>query len=74
MRAMTEGLAEWCRRRERRQKVTRTLIGAAVLVAAITVTAVALIIPQNTNTIVSGSLQCCSAEAFDRITLILAKI
>lgn len=74
MRAMTEGLAEWCHRRERRQRATRTLIGAAVLVAAVTVTAVALIVPQSTDTFVEGDLQCCTAEACDRVTLTLAKI
>ena len=74
MRAMTEGLADWCHRRERRPRATRTLVGAAVLAAAIAVTAVALLVPQNTDTFVSGDLQCCAAEACDRITLILAKI
>lgn len=74
MRAMTEGLAEWCHRRERRQRASHTLIGAAVLVAAITVTAVALLVPQNTDTFVEGDLQCCTAEACDRTTQILAKI
>ena len=74
MRAMTEGLAEWCHRRERRQRATRTLIGAAVLTAAITVSTVALLVPQSTDTFVSGSLQCCAAEACDRVTLMLAKI
>ncbi len=40
MRAMTEGLAEWCRRRERqRQRSTRTLIGAAAVVAVIAIAA-----------------------------------
>lgn len=39
MRAMTEGLAEWCRRRERRQWATRTLIGAAAVVAVIAIAA-----------------------------------
>ena len=74
MRAMTEGLAEWCHRRERRQRATRTLIGAAVLVAAITVTAVALLVPQSTDTFVNGDLMCCADDACDRVTLILAKI
>lgn len=38
MRAMTEGLAEWCRRRERqRQRATRTLIGTAAVVAVIAI-------------------------------------
>ena len=74
MRAMTEGLAEWCHRRERRQRATRTLIGAAVLVAAVTVTAVALLVPQSTDTFVEGDLQCCTAEACDRTTQILAMI
>lgn len=74
MRAMTEGLAEWCHRRERqRHRTTRTLIGITVL-AAVTVTAVALLVPQNTDTFVSGDLQCCTTEACDRITIILAKI
>lgn len=40
MRAMTEGLAEWCHRRERqRHRVTRTLIGAAAVVAVIAIAA-----------------------------------
>jgi hypothetical protein len=39
MRAMTEGLAEWCHRRERRQRATRTLIGAAAVVAVISIAA-----------------------------------
>ena len=39
MRAMTEGLAEWCHRRERRQRATRTLIGAAAVVAVIAIAA-----------------------------------
>ena len=40
MRAMTEGLAEWCHRRERqRHRTTRTLIGAAAVVAVIAIAA-----------------------------------
>lgn len=39
MRAMTEGFAEWCHRRERRQRATRTLIGAAAVVAVIAIAA-----------------------------------
>ena len=39
MRAMTEGLAEWCHRWERRQRATRTLIGAAAVVAVIAIAA-----------------------------------
>ena len=40
MRAMTEGLAEWCHQRERqRQRATRTLIGAAAVVAVIAIAA-----------------------------------
>ena len=73
MRAMTEGLAEWCHRRERRQRATRTLIGITVL-AAVTVTAGALIVPPSTDTFVNGDLRCCVADACDRVDLILAKI
>ena len=39
MRAMTEGLAEWCHRWERRQRATRTLIGVAAVVAVIAIAA-----------------------------------
>lgn len=39
MRAMTEGLAEWCHRRERRQRATRTLIGVTAVVAVIAIAA-----------------------------------
>ena len=39
MRTMTEGLAEWCHRRERRQRATRTLIGAAAVVAVMAIAA-----------------------------------
>ena len=39
MRAMTEGLAEWCHRRERRGRATRTLIGVAAVVAVIAIAA-----------------------------------
>ena len=39
MRAMTEGLTEWCHRRERRQRATRTLIGVAAVVAVIAIAA-----------------------------------
>ena len=39
MRAMTEGLAEWCHRRERRGRATHTLIGVAAVVAVIAIAA-----------------------------------
>lgn len=38
MRAMTEGLAEWCQRRKRRQRATRTIIGIATVVAVTVIT------------------------------------
>ena len=69
MRAMTEGLAEWCHRRERRQRATRALIGAAAVV-----TVVALLVPQDSGIAVDGNLQCCVDDACDRIDLILAMI
>ena len=74
LQAMTEGLAEWCHRRERRQRATRTLVRSAVLAATVAVTAMAFLVPQNTNTFVSGDLQCCTDDACNRVTLILAKI
>lgn len=39
MRAMTKGLAEWCRRRERRGRTARTLIGAATVAVIVTIIA-----------------------------------
>ena len=69
MRAMTEGLAEWCHRRERRQRATRALIGAAAVV-----TVVALLVPQDSGIAVDGNLQCCVDDACDRVDLILAMI
>ena len=74
MRAMTEGLAEWCHRRERRQRATRTLFGATAVAVAVTVTAVALLVPPSTDTFVNGDLQCCVADACGRVDLMLAKI
>ena len=71
LRFMTDGFADWVDRRERRRQ---TLIRSTILVAAVTVTAVALLVPQSTDTFVSGSLQCCTAEACDRTTQILAMI
>ena len=38
MQAMTEGLAEWCNKRKRRQRATRTLIGVTAVVAALAIT------------------------------------
>ena len=73
MRAMTEGLAEWCHRRECRHRATRTLF-RAVLAVAVTVTAVALLVPQSTATFVSGDLRCCVADACSRVDLMLTKI
>ena len=74
MRAMTEGLAEWCHRRERRQRATRTLIGTAAVIVAVTVAVVALLVPPSTDTFVNGDLRCCVADACDRVDLMLAKI
>lgn len=41
MRAMTEGLAEWCLRRKRRQMAVRT----AISVAAVTATVIIALLP-----------------------------
>ena len=38
MKAMTDGLAEWCRRRNRRQRTVRMAIGAAAVVAVMVIT------------------------------------
>ena len=71
LRFMTDGFADWVDRRERRRQ---TFFRSALLATVVTVTAVALLVPQSTDTFVSGSLQCCAAEACDRVTLMLAKI
>ena len=35
---MTDGLAEWCQRRKRRQRAMRTIIGLTTVIAIIAIT------------------------------------
>lgn len=68
---MTEGLAEWCHRRERRRQ---TLFRSALLVVTVVlcVGSAARLMPERTDTYVSGSLSCCTDEACERVNLIIA--
>lgn len=71
LRAMTDGMGEWVARRERRRTASlHTAVGTAAVAVAVT----AVLVPQRTDTFVDGSLQCCVAEACEKVDLILAKV
>jgi hypothetical protein len=67
MRAMTEGLAEWCHRRERRQRATRTLIGAAAVVAVI---AIATMPDPDGHYVSSAQARAATINTIEQTTLI----
>lgn len=60
-------LHRWAVRRGRRQR-------AAALAAAATLVAASFLVPHRSDTFVSGDLQCCTAQACSRITVIMATI
>ena len=71
LRAMTDGMGEWVERRERRRTNTlRTTIAGVALV----VTVVALAVPPRADTYVDGALQCCTAEACEKVDQMIAKV
>ena len=73
MRAMTEGLAEWCHRRERRRQ---NIFRSALLVVAVAacVGSAARLMPERTDTYVSGNLQCCADDACSRVNVMMASL
>lgn len=71
LRAMTDGMGEWVERRERRRT---NALRTAIAGVAIVVTMVAFLIPQRADTFVDGALQCCTAEACEKIDQMIAKV
>ena len=68
---MTDGMGEWVERRERRRTNTlRTTIAGVALV----VTVVALAVPPRADIYVDGALQCCTAEACEKVDQMIAKV
>lgn len=73
LRFMTDGFADWVDRRERRRQ---TLFRSALLVVAVAVCvgSVASLLPERTDTYVSGDLQCCTADACTRVNVMIASL
>lgn len=64
------GLPERCARYRRRVSLHRTSVatpGAAVIAAA-------LLLPPSDDTFVDGNLQCCAADACQKVDIMLARI
>ena len=70
---MTDGFADWADRRERRRQ---TLFRSALLVVAVAVCvgSVASLLPERTDTYVSGDLQCCADDACSRVNVMMASL
>ena len=63
------GLPERCARYRRRANLRRTAVAA---LAVVVITA-ALLLPPSDDTFVDGNLQCCAADACQRVDIILAR-
>jgi len=73
LRFMTDGFADWVDRREHRRQ---TLFRSAVLTVAVVLcvgTSVRLM-PERTDTYVTGNLQCCTADACSRVNIMIASL
>lgn len=73
LRFMTDGFADWVDRRERRRQ---TLFRSALLVVAVAacVGSAARLMPERTDTYVSGNLQCCADDASSRVNVMMASL
>ena len=73
LRAMTDGMAEWVEHRERRRT---NAIRSLALTAAVAVCmgSASLLMPKQNDTYVSGSLSCCTDEACERVSLMIARL
>ena len=70
---MTDGFADWADRRERRRQTFFRSALLTVAVAACVGTA-ALLMPERTDTYVSGNLQCCADDACSRVNVMIASL
>ena len=70
---MTDGFADWVERRERRRQ---TIFQSALLVVAVAacVGSAARLMPERTDTYVSGNLQCCADDACSRVNVMMASL
>ena len=73
LRNMTDGFADWVERREcRRQNIFRsTLLAVAVVFC---VGFAERLMPERTDTYVSGNLQCCVDDACSRVNVMIARL
>ncbi len=70
---MTDGFADWADRCERRRQ---TFSRSAPLIVAVVacVGTTALLMPERTDTYVSGNLQCCADDACSRVNVMMASL
>ena len=73
LRNMTDGFADWVERRERRRQ---NIFRSALLVVAVAacVGSAARLMPERTDTSVSGNLQCCADDACSRVNVMIASL
>ena len=73
LRAMTDGMSQWVERRERRRQ---NIFRSAILVVAVVlcVGSAARLMPERTDTYVSGDLQCCVDDACSRVNVMIAHL
>ena len=73
LRFMTDGFADWVERRERRRQ---NIFRSALLVVAVAacVGSAARLMPEHTDTYVSGNLQCCADDACSRVNVMMASL
>ena len=67
------GFADWVERRERRRQ---NIFRSALLVVAVAacVGSAARLMPERTDTYVSGNLQCCADDACSRVNVMIASL
>lgn len=70
---MTDGFADWADRRERHCQTFFLSVLLTVAVATCVGTA-ALLMPERTDTYVSGNLQCCADDACSRVNVMIASL
>lgn len=71
--AIIDGYDEWFeRRRHRRANVLRS--ATLIVAVALCVGSAAWLMPQRSDTYVTGSLSCCTAEACHHVSVMLASL
>lgn len=70
--AIIDGYDEWFERRRRRTNVLRS--ATLIVAVALCVGSAAWLMPQRSDTYVTGSLSCCTAEACNYVNVTLASL